>query len=619
MIKMTEKIILFIQAIHLKSTLQKVIGCLLVTVLVVSTFSVPAYAATYTLPSGLATSDIEQSVDSYVAEHADTTASMSVAVFDDTNTIFSKAYGSADIEDNVAANTDTVYDWGSVSKLLVWVSAMQLVEQGKLDLNTDIRDYLPAGFLTKLSFDTPITFLNLMNHNAGWQDLIMNMDASSPKTVVSLEKALKTCEPIQLYEPGTVCAYSNYGAALAGYIVERISGQPFYEYVQENIFSPLGMNHTALEPLLSENAWVAQQRTKVKGYSSAVEPMDRHYINLYPCGSACGTLSDMELFAQALLTNEGSSPLFQKSSTLEELFTPTLYYGDTDIARIDHGFWTLQLGVPTIGHGGNTFGFSSYLLLNRKSGTGVVVMTNQDKETIYTSKMMELFFGAYDPAVSGVNLSDISDATGWYSCARTVDSGCARLYGMFNLVHLSQINADTLENMLGNSMYTYSDIDGIKKFSTLYTDYLMVDSSRVLCNIALLIALVIATLYSTLVLLIGFIRFVVARICKKELLRRPFRKYNYLCCACIVTLPLVIGSMVIRMMSLTGAMANSQVVPYLVCFSAMAVLMAAYVVLLIIKFRKLDCTKREKVMYVVTTVATLIMIANIIVWQWYKL
>lgn len=619
MIPMTKKIILFIEAIHPRSTLQKVITCLVAAFLAAWTCSIPAYAATYTLPSGLATSDIEQSVDSYVVEHADTTSGMSVAVFDGNSTLFCKAYGSADIESGIASNTDTVYEWGSVSKLLVWVSAMQLVEQGKLNLNADIRGYLPENFLTKLSFDTPITFLNLMNHNAGWQDMITNLDASSPKTVVSLEKALKTSEPMQLYEPGTVCAYSNYGAALAGYIVERISGQPFYDYVQENIFSPLGMNHTALEPLLSDNAWVAQQRTKVKGYSAALEPMDRHPTNLYPCGSACGTLSDMELFAQALLPNKGDSPLFQNSTTLEELFTPTLYYGDTDIARNDHGFWTIQLGVPTIGHPGNTFGFSSYLLLNRESGTGVVVMTNQNSETIYTSKMMELFFGAYDPAVSGQNLSDISDATGWYSCARTVDSGCARLYGMINLVHLSQIDADTLEDMLGTSMYTYDNIDGIKKFSTLFTDYLKVDSSQVLCNISLLMALVIATLYSTLVLLIGFIRFVVARSCKKELLHRPFRKYNYLCCGCAVALLLALGSMVIRMKSLTGAMSNAQVVPYLACFIAMAVLMAAYVVLLIIRFRKLDCTKREKVMYVVTAIAALIMIANIIVWQWYTL
>ncbi|HEX3028204.1 MAG TPA: hypothetical protein VHT34_02620, partial [Clostridia bacterium] len=153
----------------------------------------------------------------------------------------------------------------------------------------------------------------------------------------------------------------------------------------------------------------------------------------------------------------------------------------------------------------------------------------------------------------------------------------------------------------------------------LFTDYLKVDSSQVLCNIALLLALAIATLYCTLVLMIGFIRFVMAMIRKKKLLCRPFRKYNYLCCACAVALPLALGSMVIRMMNLAGAMSNAQVMPYLVCFIAMAVLMAAYVVLLIIRFRKLDCTKLEKVMYVITALTALIMIANVIIWQWYTL
>ncbi|KUP21048.1 hypothetical protein AWJ19_27405 [Paenibacillus sp. DMB5] len=104
---------------------------------------------------------------------------------------------------------------------------MQMVEQGKLDLRTDIREYLPEGFFRKLKYDEPITLLNLMHHNAGWQERYTDLFYRQEDDVPDLKEALRIAEPRQVYKPGTVLAYSNYGASLAGYIVERQSGQPF--------------------------------------------------------------------------------------------------------------------------------------------------------------------------------------------------------------------------------------------------------------------------------------------------------------------------------------------------------------------------------------------------------
>ena len=119
--------------------------------------------------------NIGTKIEKYVNENISTTAGMSVAVFDEKYTIYRNCFGYSDVQNKIAVAEDTVMEWGSVSKLLVWVSAMQLSEQGKLDLEADINTYLPKDFLRNRKFDKPITMLNLMNHNAGFEESIIGM------------------------------------------------------------------------------------------------------------------------------------------------------------------------------------------------------------------------------------------------------------------------------------------------------------------------------------------------------------------------------------------------------------------------------------------------------------
>ena len=203
--------------------MKRVISILISILAISSIFSSDVQAANNKLPSGLAYPDIEKTVDAFAAEHKRTTAAASVAVFTQDRVLFDKAYGYIDMENKIRSDNKTVYEWGSITKLLTWVSVMQLAEQGKLNLDTDIRKYLPENFLTKLTYDTPITMRNLMNHNAGWQEVPININLADPHRIMSLGETLRASEPVQIYEPGTVTAYSNWGAGLAGYIVERVS------------------------------------------------------------------------------------------------------------------------------------------------------------------------------------------------------------------------------------------------------------------------------------------------------------------------------------------------------------------------------------------------------------
>ena len=129
----------------------------------ITSYATGVVAEELTAPSGISYSDIPPAIENYVEEHKETTTGMSVAVYDENGVIYQNHFGYADKENGLVIDENTVFDWGSVSKTLIWINVMQLVEQGKLDLEEDIRSYLPEGFLTNLTYDEKITMLDLMN------------------------------------------------------------------------------------------------------------------------------------------------------------------------------------------------------------------------------------------------------------------------------------------------------------------------------------------------------------------------------------------------------------------------------------------------------------------------
>ena len=149
--------------------MKKIISAILSAVTAFSVLCTPVSAAENTTPSGIKFADIGSEIEAFAAENEDSYASFGTAVFSGNEVLYSKHFGYIDRENNIDADENSVYEWGSISKMFIWVSVMQLYEQGKLDLNADIHTYLPEGFLKKLRYDEPITMLNLMNHNAGWQ------------------------------------------------------------------------------------------------------------------------------------------------------------------------------------------------------------------------------------------------------------------------------------------------------------------------------------------------------------------------------------------------------------------------------------------------------------------
>lgn len=412
-------------------------------------------AAEQTLPSGISFDEIGSKMQAFEKKHADTTAGLAVSVFTSKEDVTQYA-GYTDMEKKIKTDETSVFEWGSTTKLLVFLSVMQQLEQNNLDLDTDIRTYLPKDFLKNLTFAEPVTMTELMNHTAGFQEEYVGLYEKGITAYPALKEALYEHEPKQVYKPGTVTAYSNWGVALAAYIVERVSGQEFSSYVREHIFTPLGMNHTAVSVDLSDCPWVQKQWKKLQCYTADGEKVKdcKTPLLLYPAGRAVSTLTDFRMFARAVLTKD---KLLLQEKTWELLFMPTDDFGTTQIPKNMHGFWMASYGIPVYGHGGNTMGCSANLLLDVKDGVGVVVMTNQAYEEIYNVQMPELVFGTYDRSAY---IKEEMIPKGIYRTARTDRRG------PFKWMSLSYKMGEVDDSQL----WTASDTDGGKKISYAYGD-----------------------------------------------------------------------------------------------------------------------------------------------------
>jgi CubicO group peptidase (beta-lactamase class C family) len=344
------------------------------------------------LPSGIKLEDVDEEFDDFKDEQENLSNNFIFDIFSPGEVLYETHEGFDDLNDSIDIANDAVFEWGSITKLLTWVSVMQLAEEDLIDLEEDIDTYLPDDLLQDFVYDEPVTMIDLMNHQGGFQDYIPTLFVPEVPDDYSLENEITENQPTQIYEPGEVTAYSNWGAALAGYIVEEVSGQPFYEYVHENILNPLDMNHTALSIDLSDNPEVRERRDEADYFSSED---DARYMPLYPAGSAVGTLPDLVTFAQALFPSNKNSVLFDEDSTLISMFEATDTYGDTDAARNAHGLQVTHFDHPVYGHRGNTYGFSTQLLLDIQEETGYIAIANEVQETSYTVLFPEVIFGEY--------------------------------------------------------------------------------------------------------------------------------------------------------------------------------------------------------------------------------
>ena len=405
-----------------------------------------------------------------------------VSVVKDGQVLFQKGYGYADVEEKKPVLPDqTLFRPGSISKLFTATAVMQLVEQGKLDLDRDINDYL--DFAIPKTYPEPVTLRQLLTHTGGFEEILKNLFVAHQSDIKPLRTYLVNEMPARIFAPGKIPSYSNYGFTLAGYIVERVSGEKFERYVENHILKPLGMNHSTFDqPLPTE---LAPQMSK--GYLSASKkPRDFEFVQVVPAGALTTTAADMTRFMLAFLQDgavDGVSIL--KPETVRQMETRQFEF-HPKLPGLGITFMEyLTDPVRIIAHGGDTVYFHSDMILVPDAHLGYFLSYNTlgkdvggGRGEVWRSLVNRYFPSAGQPKIDvdpDTAKSDGRAITGFYNGTRR---GETTFLSILALADQSQVSSDKegvlqIEGMKNQSgelkrwrevaPLVYREIDGLER------------------------------------------------------------------------------------------------------------------------------------------------------------
>ncbi|MEW9624412.1 serine hydrolase domain-containing protein [Rhodanobacter geophilus] len=379
------------------------------------------------MPYGLAKNDLAGAV---------------VVIVKDGQVLLAKGYGNADVAaDKPVDPASTLFRVGSISKLFTWTAVMQLVEQGKLDLDADVNRYL--DFRIPPRDGQPVTLRELMTHTPGFEETIKNLFAGDPRHFLGNAAWVKEWVPERIYPPGRVPAYSNYGAALAGYIVQRVSGQPFDDYVGQHILQPLGMQYASFRQPLP----AALAPHMARGYAQAsAPPKPFELVNAAAAGALSASGEAMARFMLAQLQGgsyHGAQILAPATLRQMQDYSRAAVPGLHAMAL---GFYHMDRnGQEILGHGGDTQWFHSELALFPQQGVGVFVSIDGSDDGGLRKQLLDGFTDRYFPAPPEVPQPAPASArrdgallVGRYANSRTSASSFMAMLGLLSQVRIEQ-------------------------------------------------------------------------------------------------------------------------------------------------------------------------------------
>lgn len=412
-----------------------------------SSASVPAPITPPVGPT-LSQQDVEAWLDGYMP-YALSSAGIPgavVVVVKDGQVLTEKGYGFADLKTRRPVDPKTtLFRPGSVSKLFTWTAVMQQVEAGKIDLDADVNKYL--DFKIPARDGKPVTMRNLMTHTGGFAETIKHLFPGKPEDVRPLGKFLSAWVPQRIFPPGEVPAYSNYGAALAGYIVQRTSGEPFDQYVARHIFAPLEMNHSSFSQPLPP-ALLAGMSSGYPRLGAPAGPYE--FVGPAPAGSMAATGDDMARFMIAHLNKGqyGAARILQEA-TVQQMHAPQARHVP-QLNGMALGFYHEDAnGHEVIGHGGDTVAFHSDLHLLPNDNVGLFISMNspgkaglaQNIRQTLLSGFMDRYFPYEERSLPTTSTAQAHAKAmeGVYRSSRRVEGGYLR---MLNLLGQLKVKAN---------------------------------------------------------------------------------------------------------------------------------------------------------------------------------
>ncbi len=419
-----------------------------------------------TATPALTATDLAVFLDGFIpyAIHDGDIAGATVSVVANGQVLFAKGYGVADVKTRRPVVADrTLFRVASISKTFAWTAVMQQVQAGKLDLDRDVNDYL--DFRIPEKFGKPITLRNLMTHTPGFEDINEGGMVKSPRELVPYREYLVKHVPEEIFPPGKVVAYSNFGAMLAGYIVQRVSGEPFAEYIARHILQPLGMTHSTFDQPLPPG--LAEDMSK--GYTKASDgaPAPFLYSQTPPAGALRSTAVDMAHFMIAQL--EGGS--YDGASIMSPAITQLMHTPQSRMAPgmngFDLGFYQENRnGLRIIGHAGDLESFHSDMHLLLDKDVGFFISLNSDGKPGVAHAIRVAVFRAfldryypYTPPAEATLPHPQADAVrvaGWYMPSIR-NEGVFRILNGLGQVHVTAlpsggIEVSLLKNLAGVPM-----------------------------------------------------------------------------------------------------------------------------------------------------------------------
>jgi CubicO group peptidase (beta-lactamase class C family) len=385
-------------------------------------------------------------IQSSMEEHKVAGTVVSITTTD--KVLLSKGYGYADVAKKVPVTpSETLFRIGSVSKLFVWLPIMQLVEQGKLDLDADVNEYLTSVKVPE-AFGDPITIANLMTHTPGFEDHVIGLFGLTADSMRPLSEILNDEMPLRVRPPGKYASYSNHGVGIAGLIIEEVSGQSWPEYVDEHVLKPLDMNMTSMLQPLPERLMPYMS----KGYrydAGKYLAKDFEYVPLAPAGGTSATASDMTRFMQMFLNKgelEGTRILGE--ATAEKMQT-TLFRPAPTLNGAMHGLYELSShGQLIIGHGGDTIWFHSQLSLMPEVGIGIFISTNSASGPAVRAAIIDALLNRYYPAPAPIDedfaRTDLSKVVGEYSSIRHAHEDLSKIIKLMSPISITSTESGQL-------------------------------------------------------------------------------------------------------------------------------------------------------------------------------
>lgn len=400
----------------------------------------PALAMADTGAHALTAADVASFFDGIVpyAIRRGNIAGATISVVANGQIIFAKGYGFADLKTRRPVSAgETLFRVGSISKTFTWTAVMQLVQAGKLDLDRDVNEYL--DFRIPEKFGAPITLRDLMTHTPGFEDSILSAQVAAASDFVPYREYLVAHLPAEIFPPGKVVAYSNYGAMLAGYIVQRVSGERYDDYIARHILQPLGMAHsTFAQPLPPPLA-----KDLATGYlkASDAQPAPFEYLEIAPAGALSATAVDMAHFMIAQL--EGGS--YDGAAIMSRETTQLMHTPQSRMAPgmngFDLGFYQENRnGLSIIGHEGDTTSFHSDMHLLPDRHVGFFISLNSVGEGTATDDVrtgvFRAFLDRYYPYTPPKEMTlphpqqDATRVAGWYMSSRRIASALRIVNGL---------------------------------------------------------------------------------------------------------------------------------------------------------------------------------------------